>query len=57
MSICFSYFYKDFIHLFKREHKQRGVAEGEGEADSLLSREPDMGLDLGLNPHPGTLGS
>ena len=37
-----------FIYLREREHahKQRGEAEAEGEADSLLSREPDIGLDL-----------
>ena len=34
----------------EREH-MGGVAEGEGEADSQLSREPDLGL------HPRTLGS
>jgi len=33
----------------KREHKRRRA--GEGEADSPLSREPDVGLD------PGTPGS
>ena len=38
--------------LFERERAQAGRgAEGEGEADSPLSREPDVGLD------PGTLGS
>jgi len=39
------FFLKDFTYLF-REHKlgeQR--AEGEEEAGSLLSKEPDMGLD------------
>ena len=51
-----------FIYLFiylteregerEREHKQgKQQAEGEREAGSLLSREPDMGLD------PRTLGS
>jgi len=34
-----------------REHSGGGGAEKEGEADSLLSREPDAGLD------PGTQGS
>ena len=31
-----------FIYLFERElkHEQEGGAEGQGEADSLLSREP-----------------
>ena len=41
---------KDFIYLFDREkeckHKQGELQEeGEGEAGSPLSREPDMGLD------------
>jgi len=45
-----------FIHLTQKERERqriqaRGVAEGEGEADSLLSREPDVGL------HPRTLKS
>ena len=26
---------------------EEGLREGEGEADSVLSREPDMGLHLG----------
>ena len=26
-------------------HEQRGVAEGEGEADSTLNRDPDAGLN------------
>ena len=34
-----------------KEHEPEGGAEREGEADSLLSREPDVGLD------PRTLGS
>jgi len=29
----------------ERESTRQGEAEGEGEADSLLSREPDVGLD------------
>ena len=33
----------------------RGGTEGEGEAGSWLSREPDMGLDMGLDPR--TVGS
>ena len=39
-------FKKGFIYLFERmsEHEQGGVAEGEGEADSPLNREPDVGL-------------
>ena len=35
------------MHERKRERKNKlwGGAEGEGEADSLLSREPDIVLD------------
>ena len=29
----------------ERAHEQGGGAEGEGEADSLLSSEPNIGLD------------
>ena len=49
MFICFlSFFFKSlFIYLIKREQEQGGGAEGEGEADSLMSRDPDMGLDPG----------
>jgi len=50
--------FKDFIYLRERENETDtertqtgGAAEGEGEAGSLLSREPDTGLD------PRTLGS
>jgi len=39
------------LTLFEREHTSGGGAEREGEADSLLSREPDTGLE------PRTLGS
>jgi len=42
-------FFKDFIYLFEREHEKRGDSEGEaeeeGEADSPLSKEPNVGLD------------
>ena len=41
----------DFIHLFDRAQAGRVAAGGEGEADSMRSREPDSGLD------PRTLGS
>ena len=47
-------FLKDFIYLFDRQRSQVGREAGrerEGEADSLLTREPDVGLD------PSTLGS
>ena len=43
-----THFKKYFIYLFDRESKHRQTeqqAEGEGEADSLLSREPNAGLD------------
>ena len=46
------------IYSFERrkEHKQGGGAEAEEEADSLLSREPDVGLHLrtlgSLRPEP-----
>jgi len=54
--VLFIYFLKRFIYLFgterEIEHKQgEQQAEGEGEAGSLLSREPYVGLD------PRTLGS
>ena len=44
------------MYLFETEREKerigmRGGAEGEGEADSLLSRKPHMEL------HPGTPGS
>ena len=54
-------FFKNFIHLREwvrereREHKPWGGAQGEGEADSPLSREPDLGLNtktLGSWPEP-----
>ena len=54
----FFFFFKDFIYLFDTErdhactHKQgEQQAEGGEEAGSLLSGEPDVGLD------PRTLGS
>ena len=56
-SNCVLFCFKDlFIYLTvrgeQREHKQgEQQAEGEREAGSQLSREPDMGLD------PRTLGS
>ena len=40
-----------FTYLRERELEQGEGGEGEGEADSLLSREPDAGLD------PRALGS
>ena len=43
-----------FIYLFDRNKAQTGVV-GEGEASTLLSREPDAGLDprtLGFWPEP-----
>ena len=39
-------FFKDLTYLFMREKAQAGgEAEGEEEADSPLSGEPDVGLD------------
>ena len=45
-----SFLKKDFIYLFNTDRKGErtqvgGAAEGEGEADSPLSKEPDVGLD------------
>ena len=36
---------KDFIYLREKEQKQEEDRGREREADSLLSREPDAGLD------------
>ena len=47
--ILFIFFEGENMH--KREQEQWGGAGGEGETDSLLSTEPDSGLD------PRTLGS
>jgi len=48
MSFIF-YIFKDFIYLFESKCTNGGGTEEEGEADSPLSGEPDVGLD------PGTL--
>ena len=49
-------FFKRFYLFIERERAQAwGEVEGEGEADSLLSREPDTGLDPrtpGSRPEP-----
>ena len=46
------FFFFKIIYLRERNrahrHEQGGEAEAEGEADSLLSREPDMGLNPGI---------
>ena len=45
---CISFYFLKilFIYLTDRDHKQaERQAEREGEAGSLLSREPDVGLD------------
>ena len=43
---------KDFIYWFERESKQAGwAAEGEGKADSPLSKGPNEGLDPGPWDH------
>ena len=39
----------------KQERELEGGTEGEGEADSALNGEPDVGLGVGLDPR--TLGS
>jgi len=49
-SLSLSLFFKDFIFLRDRERVReelewKGGAEGEGEADSPPSREPDAGLN------------
>ena len=44
--IAFGFFFKDLIYLREREHKQGGGAEGEREADSLLSQESNSGFVL-----------
>jgi len=55
-SVGFSFFFKDFIYLCERERmRERAWERGgsEGEADSLLSREPDAGLNPGTpGPRP-----
>ena len=38
-------FFKDFMYLFESEREKELGAEGEGEAGSLLSKEPSAGLD------------
>lgn len=42
-----------FVYLSERDRKStsRGAAEAEGEADSLLGREQDTGLDLRTLDH------
>ena len=43
----FFFFFKVLlIYLREREHKQGGGAEEEGEIDPLLSRKPNVGLNL-----------
>ena len=39
---CFIIFFKDFIYLRERGHETGGGTEGEGEAGSPLSREPNV---------------
>ena len=54
MQILLYIFLKDFIYLSERERERERAQDGggsEGEADSLLSGKPDVGLD------PVTLGS
>lgn len=37
--------FEDFIYLFERERESMRGERSAGEADSLLSEEPDVGLD------------
>lgn len=51
------YYFKDFIYLFSREREtaQAGEQLEEGEAGSLLNKEPNVGLNsqaLGSWPEP-----
>ena len=39
------------IHLTERESTSRGAAEGEGESDSPLGREPKVGFDPRTQDH------
>ena len=45
------YFFLMILFIWEREHKPGDRAEGGGEAYSLLSREPDVGLDPGPQDH------
>ena len=50
--ILFYLFFKKILFIYLTERAQAGgVAEGEGEAGSLLSKDPDVG------PDPWNLGS
>ena len=44
ISLFLFFIFLDFIYSFARSEEQ-GEAEREGEADSLLGRKPDAGLD------------
>ena len=52
--LLYTVFKKNFIYLTERvrerKHKVDGGADGEGEANSPLSKESEMGLNLGLDP-------
>lgn len=49
-TLIFRFFFK-ILFIYLRDSVSKRAGEGEGEADSPLSREPDMGLN------PRTLGS
>ena len=35
------FFKKDYVYLFERVHERECVSRGQGELDSMVSREPD----------------
>ena len=43
-SLFNNFFKKDFTYPFEKEREAGGGTEGEGQADSMLSVEPDIGL-------------
>ena len=43
--INLKFIFQNFIYLLTRESMSGGGADGEEKADSLLSREPNVGLD------------
>ena len=54
MAVFYLFVFKDYLFIREREHAQASgeqQAEGEGEADSPLIKESNVGLD------PRTLGS
>jgi len=47
----FCFVFKDFIYMRERESKQEHKSKGEGEADSLLSKDPTWDLIPGRWDH------